>query len=90
MKRLKQQFPKQTGLPVYAWLQEARLQKAKLLLINGENSVTQVSLAVGYSSLSHFSALFRRRFGASPSSLQGKRPGRTRGFAGMKRGHQSR
>lgn len=72
LKRLKQQFPKETGLPVYAWLQETRLQKALGLLSSGESSVTQIALAVGYSSLSHFSALFRRRFGVSPSAVPGK------------------
>jgi AraC-like DNA-binding protein len=71
LKRLKQQFPKETGLPVYAWLQEARLKRAQELLSKGEISVTQISLAVGYSSLSHFSALFRRRFGISPSYQRG-------------------
>lgn len=72
LKRLKQQFPKHTGMPVYVWLQEARLQKAAQLLAAGDVSVTWVSLAVGYSSLSHFSALFRRRFGLSPSALRGQ------------------
>ncbi len=90
LKRLKQQFPKETGLPVYVWLQETRLRKAHQMLTSEEGSVTQISLAVGYSSLSHFSALCRRRFGVSPSSLKGKRPGGAPGSAGTKQGHQSR
>ena len=77
LKRLKQHFPKEAGLPVYAWLQETRLERAYRLLNGGDSSVTQVSLAVGYSSLSHFSSLFRRRFGICPSSMRefGSQPG---------------
>lgn len=68
-KRLKRIFPAHTGLPVYKYLQEARLSGAKRLLTEGSNRVTDVALTVGYSSLSHFSALFRRRFGMSPSQF---------------------
>lgn len=32
-------------------------------------AVTEVALAVGYSSLSHFATLFRRRFGLAPSAV---------------------
>ena len=46
---------------------KARLDRAKRLLADGEDSVTDVCLAVGFSSLGSFSALFARRFGQSPS-----------------------
>ena len=43
-----------------------RLEKAKQLLVLGEGSVTEVCMAVGFSSLGSFSWLFSRRFGESP------------------------
>ena len=67
---LKRVFPAHTGLAVFQYLQERRLSQARLLLERGDLSVTEIALSVGYTSMSHFSALFRRRFGCSPSSVK--------------------
>lgn len=48
----------------------AQIEKAKHLLILSDASVTDVCMAVGFSSLGSFSALFRRRVGVSPSVFQ--------------------
>jgi len=47
-----------------------RLYKAKHLLVNGDASITDICMAVGFSSLGSFSALFGRRFGRSPSTYR--------------------
>ncbi len=65
--RLKAGFRATYGLPVYSFLQEARLKEARRLLEMGSMSVTDVALSIGYASLSHFSSLFSRRFGIQPS-----------------------
>lgn len=70
LKRLKSIFPAHTGLPVFEYLQETRLNEAQRLLETQELSVTDVALTVGYSSISHFSALFKRRFGLSPKEFK--------------------
>lgn len=70
-KRLKSGFRTAFGMPVYAFLQQARLSRARLLLAAGGMSVTEVSLAVGYTNPSHFAYLYRRTFGAPPSSALG-------------------
>jgi AraC-like DNA-binding protein len=44
-----------------------RLDRAKHLLVHGEESVTDICMAVGFTSLGSFSALFSRRFGQAPS-----------------------
>ena len=44
-----------------------RLDRAKHLLVHGEESVTDICMAVGFSSLGSFSALFTLRFGRAPS-----------------------
>jgi AraC-like DNA-binding protein len=49
------------------FLTECRLEQAKRLLGNSDLPVTEVCLAVGFESLGSFSALFRKRFGLSPS-----------------------
>ena len=48
----------------------ARIDRAKLLLAQGEFSVTEVCLEVGFSSLGSFSDLFARRVGAPPSDYR--------------------
>jgi len=53
----------------------ARLEKAKLLLAGTGDSVTDVCMAVGFTSLGSFSALFTRRFGVSPSLYRRESPG---------------
>lgn len=47
----------------------ARLERARGLLADGA-SVTEVCLAVGFTSLGSFSALFTRRVGATPSAYR--------------------
>lgn len=51
----------------------ARLEWAKALLSDGTHAVTDVCMAVGFSSLGSFSSLFTRRFGVSPSAYREQR-----------------
>ncbi|MDH5824666.1 helix-turn-helix transcriptional regulator [Luteimonas sp. RD2P54] len=51
--------------------QRHRLERAREMLLLGSLPVTEICLAVGFSSLGSFSSLFRRRFGVSPSRLRG-------------------
>lgn len=50
----------------------SRLDRAKDLLVHTEDSITDVCLAVGFTSLGSFSALFSRRFGVSPTRYRQK------------------
>jgi AraC-like DNA-binding protein len=62
---LERLFRGETGLAFGAWSQRARLLLGLQLLAEGR-SVTRVSLAIGYESLSAFVAAFRRVFGTTP------------------------
>jgi AraC-like DNA-binding protein len=48
----------------------ARLERAKELLLGSEESVTGISLQLGFSSLGTFSARFAREVGMSPSRFR--------------------
>jgi AraC-like DNA-binding protein len=48
----------------------AQVEKAKHLLILSDLSITGICMAVGFSSLGSFSALFSRRVGMSPSEFR--------------------
>jgi AraC family transcriptional regulator of adaptative response / DNA-3-methyladenine glycosylase II len=49
-----------------------RLLKARQLLGETDQRISQIALDSGYRSLSLFNALFRKRFGLSPSAWREK------------------
>lgn len=59
-------FSEQTGLTISRYMRNLRLERAAELLRLGECNVTEAAMAVGYSSLSHFSKAFAEMFGACP------------------------
>lgn len=74
-KSLKSGFKQQFGQPIFRYLQNERLLRAKHLLEQTDCRVIDVALQVGYANSSHFAYLFRRQFGLSPSqALNSIRP----------------
>lgn len=63
-----------TGATLHAYRDQLRLQGALARLAAGED-ITRVALELGYSSHSHFTWAFRRRFGVPPSSVRCGRRG---------------
>jgi AraC family transcriptional regulator len=59
-----------TGLPPHRYLRRARLERAEQLLTGGDGTVTQVAHQVGFSSVSHFIAAFRRHTGTTPGQYR--------------------
>lgn len=51
---------------------EMRLQRAQQLLLQTNMTVTAVGVACGFNTASHFSRLFRMRYGTSPHKLRGE------------------
>ena len=47
-------------------LMRERIEKAKAMLVAGEQSVTEIALSLGFSSQSHFTDTFRKQTGTSP------------------------
>ncbi len=67
-------FHHQVGIPPMTYLMRYRVRVARALLEAGEQSVTEVALAAGFSDSAHFSRVFLREVGVSPSAYrQGKR-----------------
>lgn len=58
------------GTTPHQLLIDARLERAKRLLLAADLSVTQVCLEVGFASLGSFSALFARRVGTPPAAYR--------------------
>lgn len=70
--KLKTDFKKLYGMPIYEYYQKNRMQRAKALLLEGKHSIKEVGIKVGYSNLSHFAGSFKKEFGLLPSELIAK------------------
>jgi len=68
--RLSHLFKQMTGYTFTEYLNNIRIYKAKNLLINSHLPISEVSLQVGFSTISHFNHLFREIFKMSPSDIR--------------------
>jgi len=59
-------FRELTRRSPYQFVKETRLERARELLLERRLRVSDVSVAVGYASMSHFTKEFRARFGTTP------------------------
>jgi AraC-like DNA-binding protein len=66
------QFRQAYGETPYAYLQSRRVERAMALLRDGRLSVTDVCLAVGFTSLGSFSSTFTRLVGEPPSAYRAR------------------
>jgi AraC-like DNA-binding protein len=66
---LQRVFLDEAGIGFSEWRQRARLTHAAGLL-ESVRPITEVSLAVGYTSHSAFTAAFRRAFGRTPAAFR--------------------
>jgi len=78
---LSRQFRLAYGESPYSYLMTRRIERAMALLRRGDLSVTEVSLAVGYSSLGTFSSRFSELVGQSPSSYRREEARSTAGMS---------
>lgn len=56
-----------TGISTSDFIRNIRLEQAARLLKEQKINVTQVAYTVGFSNLAHFSTVFRKHFGMTPS-----------------------
>lgn len=66
---LKKGFKEIFGTTIFDFYQSQRMEHAKYLLYDKGLSVTEVSLVLGYSSISHFSTAFKKHTGIKPCEL---------------------
>ncbi|MGN1346499.1 MAG: helix-turn-helix transcriptional regulator, partial [Eubacteriales bacterium] len=65
-----QLFKTETGHSVIDYFIELKMKEAKLLIREGELNFTQIAEKLGYSSLHHFTRIFKSREKMSPSSYE--------------------
>ena len=64
--RLNSGFRSIFGCTVFEWLRIQRLEKARMLIMQGEKNITEIAYEVGFASSSHFTWAFRKFFGTTP------------------------
>jgi len=63
-------FKQATGRPPHRYLLEQRVERAKVLLADPNQVITQIALDVGFSSQSHLTSVFRRVTGLTPNAYR--------------------
>ncbi|HEU4469740.1 MAG TPA: AraC family transcriptional regulator [Flavisolibacter sp.] len=66
---LKKGFKEMFGTTIFDFYQSQRMEHAKYLLYEKGLTVTEVSVMLGYSSISHFSTAFKKHTGLKPCEL---------------------
>ena len=63
-------FKKETNRTPHQFIEEIKLNKAYLLLINGTDSVLKIAMDLGYKDYETFSRAFKRLFKFSPDGIR--------------------
>lgn len=66
-------FKASTGLPPHQWQTQARLERAKHLLLKSEMPLTTVAVETGFADQAHFTRVFRKNVGVAPASWKRSR-----------------
>ncbi len=77
--QLHRKMKEMTGLPVSEFIRNIRLEQAVRLLEEQKINVTQVAYTVGFSNLAHFSTVFRKQFGVSPTEFMEQKQAKKQG-----------
>jgi AraC-like DNA-binding protein len=68
------EFRRAFGVSPHAYLLTRRLERAAALLRNTDNSVAEISLAVGLQGIGSFTTSFKRAFGKTPTAYRASFP----------------
>ena len=63
-------FKKVTGLTLIEYLNIVRTNEARKLLRGNNYSISEIALAVGYGSITHFERVFKKASGYTPSTYR--------------------
>jgi AraC-like DNA-binding protein len=66
--RFSQAFKQTVGCPPHQWLMTQRIERAKQLILNTDQSLSEIALAMGFADQSHFTRVFSQRVEVSPAA----------------------
>jgi len=65
-RQLERRFIAAGRLPIHAEINEIKLSRAQVLLKSSKSTLAEIACGLGYSSVSHFCMIYKKRFGATP------------------------
>jgi DNA-binding response OmpR family regulator len=68
--KLNQLFRTHTGMTVFAYIREARIERAAHLLRDTDMEVQDIALLLGFANAGNFATAFRERMGSTPSNYR--------------------
>ncbi len=71
--KLQQGFQVLFNNTVHGYIQERRLEYAMFLLLKTDKTISEIVYAVGLNSRSHFSKIFKEKYGAPPQTIRSKK-----------------
>lgn len=71
-RQLERLFDRHLGTSPKRYGLELRLNRARNLIVQTEQSVAEIAMASGFTSTSHFSRVFRRKYGISPGAQRAR------------------
>jgi DNA-binding response OmpR family regulator len=69
-KRLNEAFRKEVSLPVFGWLREQRLRRARQLLAETDTPIADIGAHLGYTNPANFATAFKERFECTPREFR--------------------
>lgn len=70
LRTLERRMRKRYGMSPSAWLRKEKIEEAKRRLLEGEDRIGDISMALGYSNLGSMSTVFKRETGLSPRAFR--------------------
>jgi len=67
---LKRLFKSRTGFSIMDYYHNLKIEKAKLMLREGDMTITQIAETLGFSTIHYFSRMFRQRTGVSATEFK--------------------
>ena len=67
---LSSSFHKDSGKILYSFIMDEKLEEVKRLIIYSGRSISSISQYLGFSSLGHFSSLFKKNTGYTPTEYR--------------------
>ena len=65
-------FKQEYGIPLHQYILNKRVARAKELLANSQDSISDIAMQVGYPNFSYFSTLFKEKTGVTPRAFREK------------------
>lgn len=75
--QLHRKMKEMTGISAGEFIRNLRLEQAARLIAEGNINITQVAFAVGFNNQAHFSTVFKKHYGVTPTEYSEKHTGAT-------------